>query len=167
MRDAPGIIIDLRGNSGGFDGVGQGLAGLLLDKKISLGMSRSRDGYENYIVYPQKNPYTGPIVILVDSMSGSASESFSGGMQSIGRAVVVGEKSGGADLDAAVDTLPTGALLLYAYADFVTAKGVSLEGRGVTPDIEVSLTRASLLSGDDSQLEAAVNYIRKQSSRQE
>src|SRR5947209_219659 len=166
MSDAPGIILDLRGNPGGFDGVGQGLAGLLLDKKIILGTSRSREGFENYIVYPQKNPYSGPVVILVDSMSGSASESFSGGMQSIGRAVVIGETSGGGDLDASVDKLPTGALLLYAYADFVTAKGVSLEGRGVTPDIEVKLTRASLLSGNDSQLEAAVNYIRKQSSQQ-
>jgi len=166
MSDAPGIIIDLRGNPGGFDGVGKGLAGFFLDKKTSLGTSRSREGFENYIVYPQKNPYTGPVVILVDSMSGSASESFSGGMQSIGRAVVMGETSGGGDLDASVDKLPTGALLLYAYADFVTAKGVSLEGRGVTPDIEVKLTRASLLSGNDSQLEAAVNYIRKQSSQQ-
>ena len=166
MSDAPGIIIDLRGNPGGFDGVGKGLAGFFLDKKTSLGTSRSREGYENYVVYPLKNPYTGPVVILVDSMSGSASESFSGGMQSIGRAVVMGETSGGGDLDASVDKLPTGALLLYAYADFMTAKGVSLEGRGVTPDIEVKLTRASLLSGNDSQLEAAINYIKKQSSQQ-
>lgn len=166
MSDAPGIIIDLRGNPGGFDGVGKGLAGLFLDKKTTLGTSRSREGYENYIVYPQKNPYTGPVVILIDCMSGSASESFSGGMQSIGRAVLVGERSYGGDLDASVDKLPTGALLLYAYADFVTAKGVSLEGRGVTPDIEVKLTRASLLNGNDSQLQAAVNYIRKQSSQQ-
>jgi carboxyl-terminal processing protease len=162
MTDAPGIIIDLRGNPGGFDGVGQGLAGLLLDKQTNLGMSRMRQGYENYVAYPQKNPYKGPVVILVDCMSGSASESFSGGMQATGRAVVIGETSGGGDLDAAIDTLPTGALLLYAYADFVTAKGVSLEGRGVVPDLEVKLTRASLLAGNDPQLEAAINYIRQQ-----
>jgi carboxyl-terminal processing protease len=165
MADAPGLIIDLRGNPGGFDGVGQGLAGLLLDKQTTLGTSRMRKGYENYIVYPQKNPYMGPVVILVDCMSGSASESFAGGMQAVGRAVVIGERSGGGDLDASIDELPTGALLLYAYADFVTAKGVSLEGRGVIPDIEVKLTRASLLSNDDPQLEAAINYIKKQSGQ--
>lgn len=163
MSDAPGIIIDLRGNPGGFDGVGQGLAGLLLNQQTVLGVSRMRKGFENYIVYPQKNPYNGPVVILVDCMSGSASESFAGGMQSIGRAVVVGERSGGGDLDASVAQLPTGALLLYAYADFVTAKGVSLEGRGVVPDLDVKLTRASLLSDNDPQLEAAVNYLKKQS----
>jgi carboxyl-terminal processing protease len=165
MADAPGLIIDLRGNPGGFDGVGQGLAGLLVDKQTTLGMSRMRKGYENYIVYPQKNPYMGPVVILLDCMSGSASESFAGGMQAVGRAVVVGERSGGGDLDASIDELPTGALLLYAYADFVTAKGVSLEGRGVIPDIEVKLTRASLLHNDDPQLEAAISYIRKQSGQ--
>jgi carboxyl-terminal processing protease len=166
MSAAPGLVIDLRGNPGGFDGVGQGLAGLLLDKQTTLGMSRMRQGFENYIVYPQKNPYLGPVVVLLDSMSGSASESFSGGMQAVGRAVVVGQRSGGGDLDASIDKLPTGALLLYAYADFVTAKGVSLEGRGVTPDIEVKLTRASLLSNADPQLEAAINYIKRQSSQQ-
>jgi carboxyl-terminal processing protease len=166
MTDAPGLIIDLRGNPGGFDGVGQGLAGLLFDKQITLGMSRARKGFENYIVYPQKNPYMGPVVVLVDCMSGSASESFSGGLQAVGRAVVVGEKSGGGDLDAAIDKLPTGALLLYAYADFVTAKGVSLEGRGVIPDVEVKLTRASLLNNADPQLEAAINYLKRQSSQQ-
>lgn len=165
MKDAPGLIIDLRGNPGGFDGVGQGLAGLLLDKQTTLGTSRMRKGYENYIVYPQKNPYMGPVVILLDSMSGSASESFAGGMQAVGRAIVVGERSGGGDLDASIDELPTGALLLYAYADFVTANGVSLEGRGVIPDVEVKLTRASLLRDDDPQLEAAINYIRKQSGQ--
>jgi carboxyl-terminal processing protease len=165
MTDAPGLIIDLRGNPGGFDGVGQGLAGLLVDKQISLGTSRMRKGYENYIVYPQKNPYMGTVVILLDCMSGSASESFGGGMQAVGRAVVVGERSGGGDLDASIDELPTGALLLYAYADFVTAKGVSLEGRGVIPDVEVKLTRASLLRNDDPQLEAAINYIKKQSGQ--
>jgi carboxyl-terminal processing protease len=166
MVDAPGLIIDLRGNPGGFDGVGQGLAGLLFDKQTTLGTSRMRKGYENYIVYPQKNPYLGPVVILLDCMSGSASESFSGGMQAVGRAVVVGERSGGGDLDASVDELPTGALLLYAYADFVTAKGVSLEGRGVVPDVEVKLTRESLLRNSDTQLEAAINYIKKQSGQQ-
>jgi carboxyl-terminal processing protease len=165
MSDAPGIIIDLRGNPGGFDGVGQALAGLLVDKQTSLGTSRMRKGYENYTVYPQKNPYMGPVVILIDSMSGSASESFAGGMQAIGRAVVVGERSGGADLGAAIDTLPTGALLLYAYEDFVTPNGISLEGRGVIPDIEVKLTRQALLNNSDPQLEAAVNYIRKQAGQ--
>ena len=45
--------------------------------------------------------------------------------------------------------------------DFVTAKGVSLEGRGVIPDIEVKWTRASLLGGNDPQLEAAINEGRE------
>ena len=165
MSDAPGLVIDLRGNPGGFDGVGQGLAGLLLDKETTLGMSRMRQGFENYVAYPRKNPYMGPVVILVDGMSGSA-ESFSGGMQAVGRAIVVGQRSGGGDLDASIDKLPTGALLLYAYADFVTARGISLEGHGVIPDIEVKLTRAALLSNADPQLEAAINYIERQSNRQ-
>jgi C-terminal processing protease CtpA/Prc len=57
--------------------------------------------------------------------------------------------------------LPTGARLQYAIADFKTPKGVLVEGRGVRPDVEVSLTRRALLEGRDSQLEAAIEQIKK------
>ena len=51
--------------------------------------------------------------------------------------------------------------LLYPIGQPRTPKGVVIEGRGVIPDIEVNLTRAELLEGRDTQLEAAVDYIRK------
>jgi len=66
-----------------------------------------------------------------------------------------------ADLDGDLKRLPTGALLLYAFAECRTPKGVVIEGRGVTPDVEVKLTRAALLKGGDPQLQAAVGEVRK------
>jgi carboxyl-terminal processing protease len=161
MNDAPGIIIDLRGNPGGFGAMSNGIAGLMETKQTSLGTMRMRTGYMNFAVYPQKNPFGGKVVILIDGGSASTSEIFAAGMQEIGRAVVVGERSIGAALPSLFQKLPTGALFQYAFADFKTPKGTLIEGRGVMPDVEVKLSRGELLKGRDPQLEAAIAQIQR------
>jgi Periplasmic protease len=105
--------------------------------------------------------YRGPLAILVDSMSGSASECFAGGMQSIGRARIFGQTSMGQALPALFDRLPNGDLMIHAYGDFVTANGTRLEGRGVIPDESVPLERADLLAGHDRTMESALAWIDK------
>ncbi|HET8675886.1 MAG TPA: S41 family peptidase [Blastocatellia bacterium] len=161
MSDAPGIIIDLRGNPGGVGVMANGMAGLLHSKQASLGTMRLRTGHMNFAVFPQPEPYPGPVAILIDNGSASTSEIFAAGMQELGRAVVVGERSAGAALPSVFLKLPTGALFQYAVADFKTPKGVLIEGRGVQPDIEVKLNRRELLGGHDSQLDRAVEQIQK------
>jgi carboxyl-terminal processing protease len=162
MSDAPGIIIDLRGNPGGLGGMAPGIAGVLEKEPTSLGTMQMRSGYQRFAVFPQLNPYLGPVVILADGGSASTSEIFAAGMQELGRAVVVGERTVGAALPSVLQKLPTGALFQYAIADFKTPKGTLIEGRGVIPDVEVKLTRGSLLEGRDAQLDAALEQIKKQ-----
>ncbi len=162
MADARGIIIDLRGNPGGLGGMSFGIAGVLQKEQASLGTMRMRSGYQNFVIFPQADPYLGPVVILTDGGSASTSEIFAGGMQELGRAVVVGERTTGAALPSIFQKLPTGALFQYAIADFRTPKGTLIEGRGVSPDIEVKLTRRALLEGRDPQLDAAIEQINKQ-----
>jgi len=99
------------------------------------------------------------VVILIDGGSASTSEIFAGGLQDVGRAIVVGERSMGAALPSIISKLPSGALFQYAMADFKTASGTLIEGRGVKPDVEVKLTRAALLKGRDPQLDAAIALI--------
>jgi carboxyl-terminal processing protease len=163
MSDTPGIIIDLRGNPGGLGGMASGIAGMLQKEQTSLGTMRMRAGYMHFAVFPQPKAYLGPVVIVTDGGSASTSEIFAGGMQELGRAVVVGERTAGAALPSVFQKLPTGAIFQYAIADFKTPKGTLIEGRGVLPDVEVKLTRATLLEGRDIQLEAALEQIKKQS----
>ena len=163
MNDAPGIIFDLRGNPGGVGGMAPGIAGVLGKEQTSLGTMTMRSGLNRFFVNPQPNPYLGPVVILTDGSSASTSEIFAGGMQELGRAVVVGERTVGAALPSFFQKLPTGALFQYAIADFKTPRGTLIEGRGVAPDIEVKLTRRALLEGRDVQLDAASEQIKKQS----
>jgi len=161
FSDAGGLIFDLRGNPGGVGAMASGIAGLLTTQAATLGTMKSRTNELKFAVFPQSNPFTGPVAILIDGGSGSTSEIFSGGMQELGRAVVVGERSAGACLPSYFQKLPTGALFQFAIADFRTPKGVLIEGRGVIPDIEVKWNRASLLAGRDAQLDAAVEQIRQ------
>jgi carboxyl-terminal processing protease len=159
MSDAPGVVLDLRGNRGGLLGLVYGLGGLLETSDTSFGTMRTRAAVIPLWVNPQKNPYRGQVAVLIDSTTQSAGEIFAGGLGESGRAVVIGERSAGATLPSASKELPTGAILQYAFADFVTAYGRHLEGHGVTPDVAVKLTRRSLLAGRDAQLEAALHTI--------
>lgn len=166
MSDAPGIIIDLRGNPGGVGAMAAGLAGVLETRQVSLGTMHMRSGHVNFVAFPQSNAYAGPVAILIDYGSASTSELFAAGMQESGRAIIVGERSIGAALPSLFEKLPTGALFQYAIADFKTPKGVLIEGRGVVPDVAVKHTRAALLNGKDAPLDAAVEQIRRRARTQ-
>src|SRR5262245_7309209 len=161
FKDAPGIIFDLRGNVGGIGGLAPGIVGLIETRQTSLGASRMRSGQMKLAVFPQAQPYTGPVAVLIDGGSGSTTEIFAAGLQELRRAVIVGERSAGAVLPSDMVKLPTGVIFQYAFADFRTPSGALLEGRGVAPDVEVKLTRASLLAGRDAQLEAAIEELGK------
>lgn len=164
MHDAPGIIIDLRGNPGGIGAMANAIAAMTETRQTSLGTMKMRAGHINFAVFPQKDPFMGKVAILIDGGSASTSEVMAAGMQEIGRAIVVGERSAGAALPSIFTKLPTGALFQFAIGDFRTPKGTLVEGRGVTPDLEVKLSRRELLRGRDSQLDAAMEEIRKQAA---
>jgi carboxyl-terminal processing protease len=167
LRQADGIIIDLRGNPGGLAAMLMGLSGHFVGERKSLGVMKTRDSEFRFVANPRLvnasgqrvDVYGGPVAILIDSMSGSASECFTGGMQSIGRARVFGQTSMGQALPALFDRLPNGDVLIHAYGDFVTADGTRLEGRGVIPDEIVPLRREDLLAGRDRTIEAALAWV--------
>jgi carboxyl-terminal processing protease len=167
FRSADGVIIDLRGNPGGLAAMIMGIAGHFVADRATLGVMRTRDSELRFAVNPRLvssvgervEPYAGPLAILVDGMTGSASECFAGGLQSLGRARVFGQTSMGQALPALFDRLPNGDVLIHAWGDFVTGTGVRIEGRGVVPDEPVALTREDLLAGRDSTMEAALRWI--------
>ncbi len=171
-RDADGFVIDLRGNGGGVGAMIMGLAGHFIDGRESLGVMRTRTTTLRFVTNPRRvsttgervSPFAGPVAVLTDGMSASASEVFTGGMQAVGRVRVFGTTTAGAVLPASMDRLPNGDVLYHAFGEFETATGIRLEGRGVVPDEPVALTRRDLLAGRDAALEAALVWITHQRS---
>ena len=169
FRQADGIVIDLRGNPGGLAAMLMGISGHFVGERKTLGVMKTRDSEVPLRFFANPRlvsatgervaPFAGPLAILVDAMSGSASECFTGGMQSIGRARVFGQTSMGQALPALFDRLPNGDVLIHAYGDFVTSDGTRLEGRGVIPDEIQPIDRKELLAGHDRPLEAALAWI--------
>jgi C-terminal peptidase prc len=158
LHDAPGLIVDLRGNPGGNIITGQRLAGQFLEVDTSFGSFITREE-SGEIVVTAEGAYSGPVVALIDALSYSCSEWFASGMQAAGRAVIVGQRSPGGMTAMSAMTLPNGALLGYPVAQLLTTDGTVLEGHGVIPDVAVSLDRAQLLEGIDAQLEAGIDFV--------
>jgi C-terminal processing protease CtpA/Prc len=93
LQDAPGIIIDLRGNPGGDPDTAEQMAAQFLDGQVLFGNFKTRSGIMARLV-TGKSVYAGPLVILIDASSYSASEHFASGMQAVGssaNAVPVGQ----------------------------------------------------------------------------
>ncbi|HEX2340865.1 MAG TPA: S41 family peptidase [Vicinamibacterales bacterium] len=167
FRNAAGIILDLRGNPGGLAMMVMGISGHFVDEPVLLGRMKTRETELRLSANPRRvnaagapvKPYAGPLAILVDDLTGSASECFAGGLQAISRGRVFGTRTMGQALPATFSRLPNGDTLVHAFGDFVTAAGVRLEGRGVVPDVEIPIDRKALAAGRDPALEAALRWI--------
>lgn len=159
LRDTKSVILDLRGNPGGVGQIAPAIASLLFESSGSLGRFRFRYDTQSVAFQGTGNAaYRGKIVILVDEQTGSTAEVLSGGLQEIGRCTVIGTTTAGAVLPSLIQPLPTGGALQYVVSSFETPKGVTLEGRGVLPDMIVETSRKDLLSGHDKVLEKAIEF---------
>ncbi len=166
-RGLDGIVLDLRRNSGGIAAMVGGVAGHFLTRRDTLGSNQTRTSRLVFVANPRAStadgrsvtPFAGPVAVLQDELSGSASEIFAAGMRAIGRVRVFGATSIGGVLPASWDRLPNGDVLYHAIGEFITPDGRRLEGIGVVPDEPVTVTRADLLAGRDPVLNAAMRWI--------
>ncbi len=162
MMHAPGIVLDLRDNSGGIGIMAMGIAGWFVpDQGKKLGTMTSRDLTLKFVINPRIETYTGPLAILVDSGSASTTEILAQGLQDLKRTRVFGTRTAGAALASQFVRLPNRDRFQYPEANYVSENGRTLEKNGVIPDVEVSQTIESLLGGKDLPLEAAAEWIKR------
>jgi carboxyl-terminal processing protease len=143
-EEVQGIIIDLRGNGGGSLPEATLLTGLFIDKGPVV---QIRNGANRVDVHRDKDGishYDGPLTVMVDRYSASASEIFAAAIQDYGRGVIVGEHTFGKGtvqqhrgLGRVYDLYenPLGSIQ-YTIAKFYRINGGSTQHRGVLPDIE-------------------------------
>ncbi|MCP4548555.1 MAG: hypothetical protein GY835_19025 [bacterium] len=162
FNDCRGVIIDLRGNTGGIAGMAPGMAGWFISEKGQyLGTMSYRTSDLKFIVNPRPGVFKGKVAVLIDGLSASTSEFLAGGLQDLGVARVFGQRSAGAALLANMDRLPNGDGFEFAIANYTSAAGSELEGDGITPDEIVIPTRQALLAGGDPILDAALIWLNR------
>ncbi len=164
FHEAPGLIIDLRGNDGGSSAAMGAIASALLERDASVCRVVRRHSDTTLTFFGNAEAYTGSLAILVDGSSVSAAELFPSCLPP-GRALIVGEQTPGAVTAGELELLPDAIAFVHPVAHYFTSDGVLLEGRGVLPDIPVSLTRAALSAGVDSQLEAALQALKRSAAK--
>lgn len=130
-----GVVIDLRNNGGGSLQEATELTGLFIDKGPTV-LVRNSDGRvdvladENTGIY-----YKGPLAVLVNRLSASASEIFAGAMQDYHRALILGGQTFGKGTVQTIQPLNHGELKL-TLAKFYRVSGQSTQHQGVIPDIQ-------------------------------
>jgi carboxyl-terminal processing protease len=135
LEDAPGLIIDLRRNPGGFLDESLMLADLFLEPGATLASTVQRapggsvsnpetDSYSDR--WPQRVPDL-PIVVLVDGFTASGSEILAGALQDYDRALVLGERTFGKGVVQTVMELPHGRRLRFTTGTWLTPLGRSLQ----------------------------------------
>ena len=164
-----GLVIDLRGNSGGLAVSMSAVGGLFFDKTVSLGTLTTSGGDLKLAALPRQvtndgrdvRRFSGPLAILTDRASVSCSDIFPASMQALGRARIFGDTSAGMALPSGVTPLPSGDRLMYPTADFTDSNGRRIEGVGVVPDQSASPTVEALRAGRDPAMDAALAWIAK------
>ena len=165
FKDATGLIIDLRGVSGGnVHDVGLKIANYFFPAKVSFGRMVNRAGetpaFHTWSAGGSDQIYKGPVVILIDESVRSAGEVFAQGFQENGRATVIGAQSCGCVADRESKKVKGGGVLVYSHLAYQSGKGRKLEGNGVVPDKIVPLTIAALRHGRDEVLEEAERTLK-------
>ncbi|HYL93311.1 MAG TPA: S41 family peptidase [Alphaproteobacteria bacterium] len=167
FHDAPGLIIDLRGNPGGQENELLSMANHFFSTKTAFGKikMRTRDPRPLYVGDKGGSIYSGPVVILVNERSASASEVFTSGMQETGRAKVVGERSCGCVLGVFNPVeLKGGGMLNISRILFFSPSGRKLEGSGVTPDKAAEQTLPDVMRKRDTVLDAGEEILKEMST---
>jgi carboxyl-terminal processing protease len=160
-QNPTGLILDLRNNPGGFLDQSIDIADMFLPKGDVL-YERNRQGLDE--TFRSDNGDIAeeiPLVVLINGGSASASEIVAGAIQDRGRGILIGETSFGKGSVQTVNYLSYGAELRVTIARWYTPNNNTINGVGITPDIEVERTIDDYENDLDPQLDRAIEELLK------
>lgn len=159
------LIIDLRGNPGGYLQSAVGIASYFLPVGKTIVRESFGEGKDEN-VYRSAGKELGKsaprkLVVLVDGGSASASEILAGALQEHGIAKLIGSQTFGKGSVQELIRLDNGSSLKVTIARWLTPNGVSISEGGLTPDIVVERTSEDRIAEKDPQLDAALEFLSK------
>ena len=155
-----GVILDLRGNPGGYLSAAQDVSGIWLSKKLVV-VEKTGDKVIDELRSRRNAVLEGvPTVVLVDGNSASASEIVAGALHDHKAATLVGETTYGKGTVQRLITLTNGAVLKVTVARWFTPNGLNLSKVGITPDHTVKLSEEDIKNSNDRQMTKAEELLR-------
>ena len=169
-RKYRGLILDLRGNTGGYVDIEEYLIGAFFGRNVKIADIKTRKKTDSRLAKSwNEKSFSGELTVLIDSKSASASEVFSRVIQIEKRGRVIGDRSAGAVMTSItmglirtdvygfnLSTYPLGMSLTIG--DVIMSDGNRLEHVGVIPDVPIIPTRLALSNGYDPVLSAAAAF---------
>ena len=161
-KGVKGVILDLRGNGGGYLTAAQSVAGLWLDSGKEVVQERMGDVVQETLKATGTPALKGMnTVALIDGGSASASEIVAGALSDHKAAQLVGTKTYGKGSVQKLLELPMGGQLKVTIAKWYTPHGKNIDKEGIKPDTEVKPTDAQIAANDDVQKAKAIELLKK------
>lgn len=160
-----GIVLDVRGNPGGYLNSAVAIGSYWLPKDQLIVTEAHADGTSTPYYSAGGDSLNGiPTVVLIDGGSASAAEILSGALHDHNIAKLVGEKSfgKGSVQQLITDGLPSGTALKVTIAKWLTPNGQNLNHNGLNPDVVVPITQAQAQAGNDPQMDQAVKTLQSE-----
>ena len=156
-----GLVLDLRNNPGGLLSEAIRVSDSFLEKgEIVSTRGRGKNDIQHAYARPGDISDGLPLVVLINSGSASASEIVAGALKDHRRAVVMGTRSFGKGSVQTITPMPGHGAMRLTTALYFTPSGVSIQAKGISPDIEVALARIEKLEGGlvrEEDLRGALN----------
>jgi carboxyl-terminal processing protease len=147
-KNLQGFVLDLRNNPGGLLNEAISVTDAFLEQgEIVSTRGRNDDNASRAYARPGDVAKGLPIVVLINSGSASASEIVAGALKDHRRAVLLGTRSFGKGSVQSVIPLSGNSAMRLTTARYYTPSGISIQAKGITPDIEVALARIEALEG--------------------
>lgn len=165
VKGRSALVLDLRGNPGGYVSTLERLVGHFFDREIKIADRKGRKEKKPMLAKKRGDTFAGKVVVLVDSKSASGSELFARLVQLEKRGIVIGDVSAGMVMQSRFyqQTMGVNTLVFYGAsitdADVIMSDGKSLEHVGVTPDTLMVATAEDMAAGRDPVLAHAVQLL--------
>lgn len=173
---ATSIILDLRDDPGGYVQEAVNGASEFIARGTVFQLKDNKGQRTTYAVSGNPINISIPIVVLINNNTASAAEIISSALQENDRAIIMGTKSVGTGTIVQEFDLADGSAILLGTGEWLTSKGLSIQGRGIIPNIDISLnakiipltpnyensghlTEQQILSSGDTQVIEAMRYL--------
>ncbi|MFH0856752.1 MAG: S41 family peptidase [bacterium] len=158
-KNPKGIILDLRGNPGGFLDAAVKMASVWVEDGIIVTEKYSDTDKKEHNAVGKACLGDIKTVVLINGESASGSEIVAGALKDHGKAVLVGEKTFGKGSVQSLENFEDGSSLKLTVAKWLTPNGTCINEKGVEPDIEIKMTDEDYNNDKDPQMDKAVEIL--------